>query len=292
MKQYGSHSETGKIESILLKSPEAAFISDDVIGSQWKALNYIDRPDYSKSFEEYTGFVELINQYVDEIHYLPEHENTGMDSLYTHDPVVITKKGVILCNMGKKARISEPGAAAVFLESIGIPVLGTITGDGRLEGGDVIWFDDVTVAVGLGYRTNSEGIKQFTELISDFVEEVITVPLPHWNGPEDVLHLMSNISPIDSDLAVVYSRLLTVTFRDWLINRGIQLVEVPDEEYASMGCNVLAVAPRRCIMISGNPVTKSRLEAEGAEVLEYQGEEISRKGEGGPTCLTRPLLRR
>lgn len=145
--------------------------------------------------------------------------------------------------------------------------------------------------MGRGYRTNQEGIRQLTELLGDGVEEVIEVPLPHWRGPSDVFHLMSILSPVDRDLALVYSPLLPVPFREYLLARDISLVEVPEEEFESMGCNVLAVAPRVCIMLDGNPLTRERLEAAGAQVHTYRGEEISVPGGGGPTCLTRPILR-
>jgi N-dimethylarginine dimethylaminohydrolase len=170
-------------------------------------------------------------------------------------------------------------------------VLGAITGEGRLEGGDVVWFDDRTVAVGRGYRTNDEGIRQLRTLVGEAVDEVVVVPLPHWKGAEDVFHLMSILSPIDDDLALVYAPLLPVPFREWLLARGIKFVEVPESEFDSMGCNVLALAPRKCLALAGNPLTRERLEAEGVEVREFVGREISRKGGGGPTCLTRPIVR-
>ena len=147
------------------------------------------------------------------------------------------------------------------------------------------------MAVGEGYRTNTEGIRQFKILLGALAEEVISVPLPHWTGPGDCLHLMSNISPIDHDLYLVYSRLLPIPFRKYLLHRQIQLIEVPDDEYDSMGCNVLALAPRKVIMIKGNPITQKLLESEGVEVHTYDGSEISIKGAGGPTCLTRPFFR-
>lgn len=155
----------------------------------------------------------------------------------------------------------------------------------------MLWIDERTVAVGEGYRTNSDGISQFRSLLKSHVDNVITVPLPHWTGPADCLHLMSNISPIDYDLYLVYSRLLPVSFRKYLLGRGIKLIEVPDQEYDSMGCNVLAVSPRKVLMISNNPITQQRLEAENVEVYTYDGSEISIKGAGGPTCLTRPFMR-
>ena len=182
-------------------------------------------------------------------------------------------------------------AVGEFLEELDVPIVGSISGEGRLEGGDVVLWDARTLCVGLGYRTNEEGIRQLREFTQNDIKEFVVVPLPHWKGPDDVLHLMSLISPIDYDLAVVYSRLLPVPFRNWLIRRSVKLIEVPDSEFESMGCNVLAVAPRRCIMIEGNPQMRQKLLDEGVEVMEYSGEEISVKGAGGPTCLTRPLLR-
>jgi N-dimethylarginine dimethylaminohydrolase len=153
-----------------------------------------------------------------------------------------------------------------------------------------VWFDERTVAVGRGYRTNDAGIEQFRDLLGPGVD-VIVVPLPHYRGPGDVFHLMSIVSPVDEAAAVVYSPLMPVPFREWLCERGVRLIDVPDEEFESMGTNVLALAPRRCVMLDGNPLTRARLEAAGVQVSVYAGSEISVKGGGGPTCLTRPLER-
>lgn len=289
--KYNGQSETGTIRSILLKHPREAFLSQKNLESQWENLNYEACPDYEKALEEYESFLKLLSETVEAFHFLPAHDKTGPDSVYLHDPVIITAKGAILCRMGKTEREHEPIACGEYLKSIGMPILGEITPEGKLEGGDVVWFDDGTVAVGQGYRTNEEGIRQFGELVSDLVSEVVAVPLPHWKGPSDVMHLMSIISPIDKNLALVYSPLMPVPFRQWLLDKGMTLIEVPDEEFESMGCNVLAFAPRKCIMLAGNPLTKERLENENVEVNIYIGEEISKKGAGGPTCLTRPMLR-
>ncbi len=289
--KFSCQSEVDQIKSLLLKHPKDAFLSLDNIQSQWKELNYLASPDYDKALKEYDNFVEYLKKSISDIYYLPQNYKTGLDSIYVHDPVIITNKGAILCNMGKEKRRAEPSAAGEFLLELGIPILGSITGEGTLEGGDVVWIDEYTLAVGLGYRTNEEGIRQLKELIRDIVDEFIVVPLPHWKGPGDVLHLMSLISPVDHGLAVVYSKLLPVPFREWLLRRGIQLLDVPDSEFETMACNILAVSPRKCIMISGNPQTKQMLGDKGIEIWEYGGEEISRKGAGGPTCLTRPLLR-
>jgi arginine deiminase len=289
--KYGCSSEVGEIKSLLLKHPREAFIAQENIDDQWIDLNYLGRPNFGKAVEEYENFVALLQKIVPEIHYLPQNDKTGLDSLYVHDPVMITEHGAILCRMGKELRKEEPLAVGEFLNGRVVPILGAIEDPGKLEGGDVVQFDAQTLAVGQSYRTNAEGIRQLRELTKDFIKELVVVPLPHWNGPADVLHLMSVISPVAHDCALVYSRLIPVPFREWLLERGIALIEVPDLEYETMACNVLAVAPRKCIMLSGNSVTKQLLEKAGIEVREYSGEEISKKGAGGPTCLTRPISR-
>lgn len=279
-----------QVRRILLKHPRDAFINQATVNRQSSALNYSDTPDFEIACKDYDQFLDLIQSFGAEIHFLPS-SNTSLDSIYTHDPCIVTNGGAILCNMGKPQRSNEPDNIEKYFKSIGVPILGRIEGTGTLEGGDIIWVDERTVAVGEGYRSNMEGINQFKHLLGDLVDSVIPVALPHWTGPADCLHLMSNISPIDHNLYLVYSRLLSVSFRKYLLDRKIKLIEVPDEEYASMGCNVLAMANRKVIMIEGNPITQNRLENEGVEVHTYNGAEISLKGAGGPTCLTRPFLR-
>ena len=286
-----AHSEYGKLHTLFIKQAAAAFISDSHIDMHWHALNYLDKPAFGKSLHEYAAFEALLAQTGALIHYLPEDPSVNMDSIYCRDAAIATNGGMIICTMGKAGRIHEPAAERKAFEANGIKVLGEITAPGTLEGGDVAWLDEHTLAVGHTYRTNREGIKQLTELLSPLGVSVISVPMPHYKGPSDVFHLMSVLSPVDSNLAVVYSPLIPIVFRNLLIQMGYELVEVPDAEFDSMGCNVLALAPRVCLMVAGNPVTKSRLESAGCTVFEYQGEEISVKGGGGPTCLTRPVLR-
>ncbi len=289
--EFGCQSEIGTLKCLLLKHPNEAFVSPKNIDAQWAELNYLAPPNFHRAVDEYERLVGLLERHVPEIHYLPSHEKTGMDSIYVHDPVIMTSAGAVMCKMGKAQRRGEPAAMANFLAGLDVPILGSITGQGYLEGGDVVLFDKNSLAVAESYRTNQEGIRQFRDLTAEFISDFQVVPLPHWQGPDDVLHLMSIISPIDRDLAVVYSRLMSVPFREWLIRRGIKLVEVPDIEFETMACNVLAVAPRKCVILAGNPRTRQMLEEEGVEVWEYEGEEISKKGAGGPTCLTRPLWR-
>lgn len=284
-------SDTLRLRSVLLKHVRDAFSDQPTVDAQWKSLGYVARPDFAAAVAEYEAFASLFEQIGAEVHEAPADVGTGLDSVFVRDAAVICDRGAILCRMGKSARDGEPGAMERVLRGVGVPIVGRIGGAGRLEGGDVAWIDERTVAVGRGYRTNGEGIRQLRGLLGSGVDRVVPVPLPHWRGPGDVFHLMSMFSPVDRDLAVVYSPLLPVPFRDLLCQRGYQLVEVPDEEFETMGCNVLAVGPRRCVALEGNPLTRRRLEAAGAEVHVYRGREISAKGGGGPTCLTRPLFR-
>ena len=288
---FGCQNMVDPLCKVLIKHPRDAYQNQTTVNHQSTQLNYTGVPNFEKALADYESFKDLLESSGADVHFLPGDESTFLDSIYTHDPCIISNGGAILCAMREKERLSEPGTMEAYFKSINIPILGRIISPGMLEGGDVVWIDEYTVAVGEGYRSNAEGIRQFRELLGKLVNEVISVPLPHWNGPDRCLHLMSNVSPIDHDLYLVYSRLLPVSFCQYLINRGIKLLEVPDEEYNSMGCNVLAVTPRKCIMIEGNPVTQGRLEAEKVKVHTYDGSEISLKGAGGPTCLTRPFLR-
>jgi N-dimethylarginine dimethylaminohydrolase len=288
--QATAQSDVGQVRQLVLKHVRDAFVDEATIDRQWRQLNYFGRPDLGRAIAEYDRFVSLLQSLGAEVMFLPKDGTVTMDSLYPRDAAIPTDRGVILCSMGKEDRRTEPPAVAALLQKLGVPVLGAISGAGRIEGGDATWLDRKTLAVGRGYRTNDEGIRQLCELLGDSMQ-VVTVPLPHWRGPTDVFHLMSMISPVADDLAVVYPPLLPVPFREFLLDRGIRLIEVPDQEFGSMGCNVLAVAPRVCLLRSGNPVTHQRLEAAGVAVHEFAGDEICGRGAGGPTCLTRPLLR-
>ena len=288
---YGAQSMTAPLRRVLLKHPREAYVSQPTIGTQWQALGYSSPPAFDLAVAQYDAFVSLLRPHVEEVTFLPADERTTLDSIYTYDPVIVTERGAVLCRMGKEPRRGEAEATGEFLKTLGIPVVGRIEPPGTLEAGDVIWFDRETVAVGRGYRTNDAGIGQFRQLLGDAVSSFTVVPLPHWHGPDACLHLMSLISLVDVDLAVTYSRPLPVFVREWLFQRGLALVEIPDDEHQSLACNVLAIAPRTCLMAAGNPVTRGRLERAGATVIEYDGSEISVKGTGGPTCLTRPLWR-
>lgn len=285
------HSDYGRIKTVFIKRAEDAFVGDAVIDRDWKKLNYLSRPDFPQANEEYRNFESMLSAYGAVVRHFPGDPTTTMDSIYCRDASIATDRGMILCNMGKPARGTEPEAQARVFHAQGIPVLGAIKAPGTVEGGDVAWLDQNTLAVGHTYRTNEAGIEQLTSFLKPLGVQVLTVPLPHYRGPSDVFHLMSILSPVDRDLAVVYSPLMPIPFRNLLLERGYQLIEVPDAEFDSMGCNVLALGPRNVLMVNGNPKTKEALLRAGCTVHVYEGSEISVKGGGGPTCLTRPLER-
>ncbi|WP_347173003.1 dimethylarginine dimethylaminohydrolase family protein [Polaribacter uvawellassae] len=285
------HSEYLKLEKVYIKSAKDAFQSEELLENQWNELNYLSQPDFSLALKEYDKFEAIFKENNVEVCHFPSNENVKMDSIYCRDASIATDFGIIICNMGKEGRINEPKAQLQEYQQKNITILGQIKSPGTLEGGDIAWLDKNTLAVGHTYRTNDEGIKQLKNLLEPNGIQVIVADLPHYKGKEDVFHLMSILSPIDANLAVVYSPLMPIRFRDELLKRGFELIEVPEEEFDSMGCNVLAISPRNCIMVNGNPKTKNLLEKAGCKVTTYLGNEISVKGGGGPTCLTRPLVR-
>lgn len=284
-------SEVGRLVSVAMKHARDAFVDEHTIAAQWKALNFVAPPDLRAAVYEYERFLEILYSLDVTVHFLRRSPETTLDSIYARDASIAGPNGMILCRMGKAARHAEPDEHQEAFKSLGFGTrdAGRISAPGLLEGGDVVWLDPRTIVIGRGYRTNAEGINQVRALVGDV--ELIEVPLPHWRGESDVMHLMSLISPVDRDLAVVYSRLLPVPFRQLLLDRGYRFVEVPDDEFESMGCNVLALSPSRCVMLTGNPKTRRALDSAGVEVIEYVGNEISVKGSGGPTCLTRPIAR-
>jgi N-dimethylarginine dimethylaminohydrolase len=214
------------------------------------------------------------------------------DSVFVIDPALVTDSGTLVLRMGKGLRRGEEEPLAAALEAAGVPVFGRLSGEARVEGGDTMWLDHDTLAVGVGFRTNEEGVRQLRALLEPLGVTVLDYDLPYFTGPDACLHLLSCISPVDTDLAVAYPPLMPVAFWAELKRRGVRLLEVPEREFLhSQATNVLAVAPRRCVMLEGSPVTQRLLEEEGCEVVTFPGEALSFKCEGGPTCLTRPVLR-
>jgi N-dimethylarginine dimethylaminohydrolase len=287
MRTYGSQSMVEPLRRVLVKRPDRAFAVNDP--ERW---HYTDRPDLEMACREHDALVAILRHAGAEVIYLEESLPDRADAIYVHDPAIITDQGAVILKMGKALRVGEEVAISHCLEKLGIPLRYALHGKACAEGGDLLWVDHATLAVGLGFRTNAEGLRQLTEAFEGSNVTVIPVQLPYYQGPGACLHLMSLISPVDYQIAVVYLPLLAAPFWQYLKDRGFQLIQVPDAEFETMATNVLALAPGRCLMLEGNPITKRRLEEAGCQVFTYRGSEISLKAEGGPTCLTRPILRK
>ena len=287
---FGSFNNWGKLKRVAIRDIDAGFVSDTKIDAEWKDLNYHSRPDLSLARKQYEALERAIRNAGADVIKLPADPALTLDSIYTHDALVVTPRGLVMPRMGKMQRRKEAEVNGSALAKLGFPIAGLIGGEGKLEGGDLVWLDEHTLLAGVGYRTNQEGLRQLSNLMGKSVE-ILSFDMPHYKGKSDVFHLMSCLSPLDKDLAVVYLPLMAARLVEGLESRGIKFVEVPQNEFDSMGCNVLALGPRHALMVDGNPETKRRMEAAGVKVENYEGSEISRKGEGGPTCLTRPLVR-
>lgn len=279
------------LRRVVVKRPAEAFVSTAKIQAEWRRLGFTAPPDLARAKDEHAAFVALLEEAGAQVLSLPEAEGTTLDSIYAHDPGLVTEAGVVVFNPGKPERRGEGPALRAALLAWGLPVLGEVTAPATAEGGDMLWVDRRTLVAGRSYRTNAAGVARLRELLSPLGVEVIEAGLPSWNGPLDLLHLLSLVSPVADDLALVHRPLLPIPVLELLEGRGYRLLDVPAEEFPLMGPNVLALAPRRVVMLRGLPGTRAVLEAAGCEVMEYAGDEISRKGNGGPTCLTRPLLR-
>ncbi len=282
--------EYSKISEVAIRSPLSSFVNDEKITNEWASLRFHAKPDLKKAIIEYNYFRSFLEEDGIKIIELPSSDRLTLDSIYTRDSILVCDSGVILCNMGRSSRTPEAEENFKTLANKGYKIAGQIKSPGTLEGGDFIWIDNKNAAVGLGPRTNSEGIRQLKEILGPEIDLHI-VDLPDPDHPDDVLHLMSIISPLDKDLAVIYKPFMPESFLKWLTKLGIEFVEVSEVEYPLMGCNILATAPRSIIMLENLPEIKNKLKNNGCKIRLYKGDEISRKGEGGPTCLTRPLIR-
>lgn len=282
MTGYGARSMTTPLRRVLVRPPQPAD------AARWREFGWRAEPDPGTAAAEHEALRELLAGTGAEV-IVAEGEPGNPDAIYAYDPLLVGEQGAVLLRPGKDGRLGEPGALEADLARAGIPVAARIEPPGTIDGGDTLWLDRNTLLVGRGYRTNASGVEQLRAAFPD--AEVLSYDLPHWNGRAEVMHLMSLISPLDEDLALVYPRLAPVRLLELLAERGIEVVEVPDEEFETMGPNVLALGPRLALALEGNDETRRRLEAAGVEVLAYKGDEISRKGDGGPTCLTRPVLR-
>lgn len=282
MTRFGSQSMTGPLERVLVRPP----LAEDA--EHWRAYGWRAAPDHAAAAEEHEQLCGILEAAGAEV-VSSRHDPGNPDAIYVYDPVLVGAAGAVLLRPGKEGRRGEPSAIAASLTNAGVPVATRLNEPVCAEGGDTVWLDERTLLVGIGYRTNSEAVPALAAAFAGV--DVIAFDLPHWNGSDEVMHLMSFLSPLDVDLALVYPRIAPVRLLELLAERGIAVVEVPDDEFETQGSNVLALGARRALALDGNPETRRRMERAGVDVVVYRGEEISKKGDGGPTCLTRPLLR-
>ena len=273
---------TGTLKRVLVRPP----LPEDV--ARWREYGWRAAPDHPAAAAEHEALRGLLEEAGAEV-VVSRHDPGNLDAIYVYDPVLVGADGAVLLRPGKEGRRGEPAAMVATLEAAGVPVVGELQAPSSAEGGDTVWLDEQTLLVGIGYRTNEAAVPVLADAFPGV--DVLSFDLPHWNGTAEVMHLMSFISPLDRDLALVYSRIAPVRLLRLLADRNVAVVEVPDEEFESQASNVLALGPRRALALNGNPETRRRMERAGVEVTVYHGDEISKKGDGGPTCLTRPLLR-
>jgi N-dimethylarginine dimethylaminohydrolase len=279
--RYGCESMVAKLERVLVRRPEEAACA------LWRDYGWRSAPDFEKLLREHDALCALLESAGAEIVF-GDPVPLGLDAIYTFDPAIVSRRGAVVLRPGKDLRLREAAATAHDMAAAGIPLVATLEAPATADGGDMIWLDGQTLLVGRGYRTNEQGVAALRAALPDV--DVIEFDLPHFRGSDEVMHLLSLVSPVASDLAVAYLPLMPVRLVQLLEARGIRLVEVPDEEFETMGPNVLALEPGVALALERNRETRRRLERAGVEVLTYEGTELS-KGDGGPTCLTRPLLR-
>jgi N-dimethylarginine dimethylaminohydrolase len=282
MPAYGCRSMTEPLRRVLVRRPSVAACT------LWQDFGWRTEPDAAALLREHEQLCAILEGAGAEV-VIAEPLDADPDAVYAFDPGLVTEHGAILLRPGKEGRRPETGAVALDLEQAGVPIAGIVDEPATAEGGDFIRLDEETLLAGRGYRTSPAGIEAVSSMLPDV--ELLVFDLPHWHGESEVMHLLSLLSPLDADLVVAYPPLLPVALAQLLQERGVQIVPVPDEELPTMGTNVLALAPRVALALDGNPTTRSRLVAAGVEVLVYEGGELSLKGDGGPTCLTMPLLR-
>jgi N-dimethylarginine dimethylaminohydrolase len=283
LQPFGGQNMTGTLRRVLVRPPRAAGFAT------WREYGWHSEPDVAKLAAEHDAFCTAVGAGGAEVVLAETLVGTDPDAIYVFDPAIVSDRGAIVLRPGKEGRLVETDAIAADFEQAGVPIAARLEAPAFADGGDTIWLDESTLLVGRGYRTNDDGIHALQNALPGV--DVLAFDLPHLHGSEVVLHLLSLLSPLDDDLVVAYLPLLPVRLVQLLEELEIRVVEVPDDEFETMGPNVLALAPRVALALEGNEQTRKRLERAGVEVSVYRGDEISRKGDGGPTCLTRPLLR-
>ena len=280
---FGGQTLVEPLRRVLVRSPETVDLS------RWREHGWIDEPDPALASKQHDAFSEILRSSGAEVLYGTSDAADGPDAVYPCDPALMSDAGALVLRPGKQGRRVESRAITEDLRANGVEIAFEMREPATAEGGDLVWLDERTLLAGRSYRTNDAGIGSLRDALPGV--EVLAFDLPHLQGPKACLHLMSLLSPLDRDLVVAYVPQMPVRLLELLAERGVGVVEVPDDEYDTMGPNVLALAPRVALAVDGNAETRRRMQRAGVEVFVYDGSEISRKGEGGPTCLTRDVLR-
>jgi dimethylargininase len=280
---FGGQTLVAPLRRVLVRAPDPPALA------RWREFGWLAEPDPAVAAEQHEALCELLRGAGAEVVYAGSDVGEDPDAVYVFDPVIVSDRGALLLRPGKEGRRGEPSAIAEDLRALGVPVAFEMAEPATAEGGDTMWLDQRTLLVGRSNRTNDAGIRALREALPEV--EVLAFDLPRLRGPDACLHLLSLLSPLDDDLVVAYPPLMPIRLLELFAERGIAVVEVPEGEFDSLGPNVLALAPRVAVALEGNPETRGRMESAGVDVSVFEGSEIAHKGEGGPTCLTRPLLR-
>ena len=289
MRSYGAQNMFSELKSVLINNPlkDMSYVDCE----KWHYQQPLDQKKIEKNFFSFTN---LLKSFGSKIYYLDQQEKY-YDSIFPHDPSLVTNYGAIILNMGKKLRKHEPLLHKKFYESINIPILGEINTPGTVEGGDCLWIDEKTLVVGKGFRTNRSGVAQLKDMLNQFGIKVIGFDLPYFDGPDACLHLMSLISILDNNLAIVYKPFFPVELLKFLESKGFECIDIPKKDFLDsngLAINILALSPRNVIMLEGFSKTEAILKKKGCNVKTFDGKELCIKAEGGPTCLTRPIYRK
>ena len=279
---FGGQTMVSPLRRVLVRPPDPGSLS------HWSQFGWRAAPDPGRLLAEHEQFCNILSEFGAEVVVGQSPVEADPDAIYVHDPGLISNEGAIVLRPGKELRRAEVPAAAADLHAAGVPILATLDAPACAEGGDIVWLNEEILLVGRSYRTNGAGIEALKQHLPGV--GVVALDLPHFRGAGEVLHLMSVISMLDRDLALVYPPLAPVRLLELLSKHGVRTIEVPNDELGTLGPNVLALAPRVAVAVEGNPRTRRRMEQVGVDVTLYAGAELS-KGDGGPTCLTRPLLR-
>lgn len=289
MNAYGSQAMSSSLARVLMRRPGKSLIAANA--AEW---HYGPTFDGARAVEQYAKFAALVEKSGAIVMWMDDPGDGLADSMFTHDPSLMTDQGAIILRMGKPLRTPEAALHEAAYKASGIPILGRIEAPGTVEGGDCVWVDSKTLAIGRGVRSNQAGIEQMQAILAPLGVTVLGFDLPLWQGEEACLHLMSVISPLADDLALVHAPLLPAAFYMLLKERGIRMIVAPAEEFTAsngLNLNVLPTSPKKVIMVDGFPLTKAAMEAEGCEVETFEADALCIACEGGPTCLTRPVLR-